>query len=304
MHAERPTALLVLTAFVLLIPAGCAKKDGLTDPRTGPTADFSAAPRSGGTPLNVDFTDRSSPGASEITSTTWSFGDGTTSTARNAAHLYDAAGTYTVSLTVTTAKGSDTETKDGYIVVSSSSAAPTAAFTGAPRQGTAPLDVQFTDQSSPGGASITTWAWTFGDGGVSPARNPSHRYVSAGPYSVTLIVTSPAGADTVAKSDYIVVTQGQVAPTAQFSGNPTSGMPPLTVQFTDQSSPGTSPITARLWTFGDGAGSAETDPSHTYLLPGTYTVSLQVSSAAGQGTETKNAYIRVGVVSTTPPPAR
>ena len=382
MKPGRSSALLVLTAFVLLIPAGCAKKDGLTDPRTGPTAEFSASPQSGAVPLAVDFIDRSSPGASEITSTLWSFGDGASSTARNASHLYGASGTYTVSLTVTTAKGtdtktkagcivagsgqgptppnaaftanktagqapltvqftdqstsgssvistwswtfgdgasssvkspshtyaangtydvsltvtttvgSDTETKTGYIVVSTTTVSPTADFTGAPRQGTAPLDVQFTDASTPGSAPIATWAWTFGDGGISPVRNPIHTY-AAGQYNVTLTVTSTAGTDSQVKTGCIVVTQASVAPTAQFTANPVAGPLPLTVQFTDQSVAGTSPITSRSWTFGDGGVSSAANPSHLYMATGAYTVSLQVSSAAGQGNATKNSYIQV-----------
>jgi PKD repeat protein len=70
---------------------------------------------SGRLPLQVTFTDQSS-GAP--TTWSWNFGDGATSTQQNPAHTYQAAGRYTVSLTVTNAGGSDIETKADYIVVS------------------------------------------------------------------------------------------------------------------------------------------------------------------------------------------
>ena len=57
-------------------------------------------------PLTTDFTDLSTGGA--ITSWSWDFGDATTSTAQNPGHTYTAAGTYTVSLTVTGPGGADT----------------------------------------------------------------------------------------------------------------------------------------------------------------------------------------------------
>src|SRR5206468_4573117 len=83
-----------------------------------------------------------------------------------------------------------------------------------------------------------------------------------------------------------------VAPTAQFSGTPRSGNAPLAVQFTDQSTPGTSPITSRQWVFGDSATSSAQNPSHTYTVPGTYSVVLTVRTAVGDGREEKASYIQ------------
>ena len=86
-------------------------------------------------------------------------------------------------------------------------------------------------------------------------------------------------------------------PTAQFSGTPTSGNTPLTVQFTDQSTAGTgATITNRSWTFtgGNPATSTATNPSVTYSVPGTYTVSLTVTNSLSlTDNETKTAYITV-----------
>jgi serine protease len=83
---------------------------------------------------------------------------------------------------------------------------------------------------------------------------------------------------------------GPVAPTAEFVGDPTSGIAPLTVSFTDLS---TGEPTSWDWDFGDGGGSAAQNPSHQYTSVGTYTVSLTATNAYGSDTETKNNYITV-----------
>jgi PKD repeat protein len=54
-------------------------------------------------------------------------------------------------------------------------AAPVANFSGSPTSGVAPLNVNFSDASS---GTITSWAWTFGDGGTSSAQNPGHAYTA------------------------------------------------------------------------------------------------------------------------------
>jgi len=81
---------------------------------TKPVAAFSASPTSGKVQLKVTFTDKStgSPAAWK-----WDFGDGSKSFLQNPTHKYSKAGTYTVSLTVKNAKGSNTKTISGYITV-------------------------------------------------------------------------------------------------------------------------------------------------------------------------------------------
>jgi len=81
-----------------------------------PVADFTATPTSGTAPLTVTFTDQS---VNTPTSWQWDFGDGNTSTQQNPTHIYNNAGTYTVNLTATNEYGSDSETKTGYITVTS-----------------------------------------------------------------------------------------------------------------------------------------------------------------------------------------
>lgn len=79
-------------------------------------------------------------------------------------------------------------------------------------------------------------------------------------------------------------------PSAAFTGTPTSGCAPLTVQFTDQSS---GDPTDWEWNFGDENTSTDQNPEHIYNQPGTYTVTLTVSNECGENTATKPGFIEV-----------
>ncbi len=81
-----------------------------------PIADFTATPTSGDAPLTVNFTDTST---GNVSSYSWDFdNDGTVdSTEQNPSHTYEAAGTYSVNLTVANATVSNTKTKKDYIEV-------------------------------------------------------------------------------------------------------------------------------------------------------------------------------------------
>ena len=89
----------------------------------------------------------------------------------------------------------------------------------------------------------------------------------------------------------ITFTTNPVTPVANFVGSPTSGMAPLTVNFTDQS---TGDITEWLWDFGDTSPTNnEQNPTHNYDDSGIYTVSLTVTGPSGTDIETKTNYITV-----------
>lgn len=94
---------------------------------------------------------------------------------------------------------------------------------------------------------------------------------------------APARSATVTAESYF-------APRASFTANTTSGLAPLAVQFTDQS---TGNITGWLWNFGDGTTSNLQNPTHTYQKAGNYTVRLTVSNSDGKDTTTKTKYITV-----------
>ena len=250
-------------------------------------ADFTGTPTSGLAPLGVNFSNTST---GDFTASSWTFGDGGSSTATNPFHSYTTPGVYTVSLQVSGPGGSDTETKISYIQVFT---APVADFLGTPTSGTPPLAVTFTNNSS----NYTSSSWDFGDGSTSTATNPSHTYNAIGWYTVTLTVTGPGGSDTLVRPAYIQVNAVPQPVVANFYGAPTSGSAPLTVVFTNTS---TGELSGTLtfplnswWDFGDGSTSTDTNPTHTYTMPGVYTVSLYVSNILGSDTLTRTSYIIV-----------
>ena len=158
---------------------------------------------------------------------------------------------------------------------------PTAAFTRTPGVGTAPLTVTFTDTSVAGSGTITSWAWDFGDGNTSTLQNPTHTYTAAGSYTVTLSVTDSNALSDGALPQSVVVSAAGVGPSASGTAVPSSGVAPLTVNFTDTSVAGTSPINFWYWDFDDGFSDVTQNPSHTFTVPGTYAVQLSVGDSAG-----------------------
>ena len=254
----------------------------VTAPPGPPTAEFSPSATQIGIGQNVVFTDQST---NAPTAWAWTFGDGGTSAVQNPTHTYNAAGTFTVSLTATNLQGSGTETKANLIQVVG---LPGATFTQSARSGDVPFTVTFTDTST---GAPTAWAWDFGDGvGTSAMQNPVYVYNVPGTYDVVLTVTNVAGPDTLTRTNWITATVGP--PDADFTSNVVAGAVPLTVNFTDASQGYN--IGAWAWNFGDGQTSTAQNPAHTYTAAGQYTVSLTVTDQPGQtGSETKAGYIKV-----------
>jgi PKD repeat protein len=229
----------------------------------------------------VQFTNLSS---GDYDTCSWDFGDGGTSNeCVDPQHTYSSKGVYDVSLTVTGDGGESTETKVDHITVYEQ---PVAGFSGEPTEGIASLDVQFTNLST---GDYDTCTWDFGDGGTSAdCDDPLYTYTAGGVYTVTLTVSIPGGEDTETKPDYITVYDPAVA---EFSAEPTGGLSPLDVEFTNLSS---GDYDTCSWDFGDSSTSSDcNDPPHTYTNPGVYTVSLTVSGNGGENTETKVDYITV-----------
>jgi len=228
-----------------------------------PTVNFSASTTSGCFPMPVQFTDLSTAGVGN-TNTTWSwdFGDGQTSTQQNPFITYANSGNYTVTLRVTNDKGcTRIVSRPNYISVNPGV---DASFTNT--QATvcrAPATITFTNTSI--GPGVLSYQWLFGDGNTSALQNPVHSYTTAGNYTVTLIVSSSNGCvDTVRSTTPVVI--GGI--TTSFN-SPANVCVNALANFTQTSSP--SPNTVS-WNFGDGNTSTQTNPSHVYTVPGTYTV--------------------------------
>lgn len=71
-------------------------------------------------------------------------------------------------------------------------------------------------------------------------------------------------------------------PVASFTASPTSGGPPLTVNFNAGASSSPAGLTTYMWDFGDGTTAAGPNPTHTYTEPGIHRVSLRVTDALGR----------------------
>ena len=162
--------------------------------------------------------------------------------------------------------------------------APVADFTETVTSGCATLFVGFTDMSS---NVPTSWYWDFGDGATSTQQSPGHYYTAGGTFTVSLTATNAAGSDTKTKTALITV---DAPPVANFTADVFSGLPPLTVNFTDLS---TGNPTGWIWIFGDGGNAMIQNPSHTYTVPGLYDVSLLATDACGNNAVSKPGFIQV-----------
>ncbi|MCB9233932.1 MAG: PKD domain-containing protein [Bacteroidia bacterium] len=249
------------------------------------TAAFGANPISAPCPpLLTSFTDSSS---SFITSWTWNFGDGSGSSLPNPSHLYSTAGLFDVSLIVKNNQGcADTLIMPQLIQVDG----PSGSFTFSPDAGCAPLGVQFNSITS----NVAFYAWDLGDGNIVNTLVDStfHTYTQVGSFHPILIIDDGMGCSVSLISPDSIVTD--TPPVAKFSASNTlicasQGQ----ILFVDNSTSG-KPITSWHWDFGDGQFGNNGVMAHTYANPGTYSVSLAVTNAAGcADTLTKPALIKV-----------
>ena len=246
-----------------------------------PLAGFTSNSTVGCAPFTVDFEDISTNGP---TAWNWIFEGGTpaTSTEQNPSVIFDTPGAYTVTLEVTSSAGTDIFTESNYIIVQNT-----------------PENIGFTSESnelSTSFSNMTTGAnsfvWDFGDGNTSSEENPTHIYDTDGTYTVTLNATNNCG--TVTTTETVVVVS---IPVADFTIDVTNGCTPLEVNFSDNSSENT---TGWNWTFEGGTPttSTEQNPLVVFNDPGTYSVTLEVSNAAGNNTITQDGVIVVAPLPT------
>jgi gliding motility-associated-like protein len=229
-------------------------------------ADFSANTMAGCSPLVVQFSDKSTGGA---TSWRWDLGNGTISLFQNPSTVYFSPGTYTVKQVIKNAAGADSIEKVHYITVYDN---PVVDFTASDSTGCFPLPLQFTDKSTVSGAAITKWQWDFGDGDTASAQNPFHTYHSPGNFSVTLNVTSDKGCSkSFGRAPYVQINSGVIA-NFDYTAASHNCSAPVTIQFNNTSVE--SGTVAYQWNFGDGQTTTAKNPTHTYTANGTYTVTL------------------------------
>jgi gliding motility-associated-like protein len=207
----------------------------------------------------------------------WTFGDGVgTGTGANPLYNYSATGPFDVTLLVTSNNGC---TKDTIKQINTIYARPTAGITS--NLETCLTDsLAFTDNSNGQGRPVTQWFWDFGDGNMSNLRNPKHKYLAPGPYTVTLYIKTDKGCISDTATQPITVLQ---RPTADFNiGTACDGKP---VTFTDASNPfNAGNIVEWKWNLGDGTTLTRNSGApftHTYALAGPYTVTLEIKTDKG-----------------------
>ena len=237
-----------------------------------PAANFSATPLTGCAPVVVNFSDLST---GSPTSWRWDLGNGTISFLRNPSVTYFNPGQYTIKLVVQNAAGRDSLIRNQYITIN---AKPTVNFSSNITAGCYPMTVSFTDLSTAGSGNLDGWQWDFGDGTFSTVQNPTHTYMSAGNFNVSLRVRNSNGCfQTITRASMINVINGA---TANFTNSiPNSCAPPVNINFQNLSTG--SGVLSYQWNFGDGNTSTQTNPSHTYTTAGTYTLQLVVTNANG-----------------------
>jgi PKD repeat protein len=249
-----------------------------------PTADFTSSCAG----LACSFTGLGNDGDGTVVGFRWNFGDDGEAAAQNATHTYASAGTYAVELTVTDDSGATGHLSQEVTVTGPQAGGPTANFAGSCAVvgnfgRIVFFDCTFTDQSTAAaGATVTAWAWDFGDGRTSTEQNPPvHHYtISWRPgvhVAVRLTVTDNNGLTNGVTRSVPVNTQANAAPTASF----TSSCTDLICTFTDLSNDGDGTVVGFHWDFGDGAVAATQNPSHAFASAGTYVVALTVTDDLG-----------------------
>ena len=187
----------------------------------------------------------------------WDFGDGNEDTTFAPVHEFTADGTYEVLLIASGACGADSASQ--LVTIQTP---PTGGFTSSPATICPGETIQFDNQSS---SNATGYSWFFPGGfpETSMEENPSVTYFNEGVYDVILIVENAAGSDTIQALAYVEVLP---LPFSQFN----TIINGQEVTFNNLSSNAES----YSWTFGDGAGSNEENPVHTYDQGGVYVVEL------------------------------
>lgn len=175
-----------------------------------PSAGFSASTMRPlvGTTVSFDGSGSSDPNAgASIGTYQWSFGDGGTATDATPSHSYGAAGTRTVTLTVTDSLGLSGSVSKLIEVL----ATPVAAFTFSPTMGVSGHAVAFSaaGSSDPNtGGQINSYAWSFGDGATGTGVTTSHTYRTPGVYTAHLNVTDSFGLSTSVTQSVLVNAPG------------------------------------------------------------------------------------------------
>lgn len=219
------------------------------------------------------FKNATSVACGTVSTYEWSYGDGnseTVNTLSNPTHQYATPGTYDVQLVITLANNT-TDTARRTVTVW---AQPTASFTNSSAcEGNL---MQFTNTTTPQtSTTLSSFAWTFGDGGSSNLKNPTNTYTNSGSYTVSMIAEdSRACRDTVSTS-------------LTISPNPVAGFTYSNaceyddVMLTNTSTVSSGSISSYNWDFGNNTSGTSRNEAVTYGTAGFYTVKMVSTSDQG-----------------------
>jgi gliding motility-associated-like protein len=137
--------------------------------------------------------------------------------------------------------------------------------------------IAFTDKTVAPNGNVVTWKWDYGDGKIDFKTNTSHLYDTPGKKRINLRVKDNKGCvkDTVREITWLPVPPFIVVQPSSFIG-----CTPANVFFNNLSKPIDSTYDIR-WTFGDGGASRAISPTYVYNNPGTYSVSVDITSPIG-----------------------
>lgn len=228
-------------------------------------------------PFKVDFDASASASAdNDIVKYEWDFnGDEVADEeGKKITHTFDKVGTSTVSLRIEDSKG---QSGKASMQVTVQEPGILALINAAPEEGTIPLTVSLDGSSSSAyNGKIVSYEWDFGDSTPKTITGAtiSHKYTAVGTYTIKLKVVSDKN-ESASASKLIYVREIPLG--ACFSPSRKDGLAPLTVTFDSKCSMGA--LSSYHWTFGDGAESKLSSPTHTFDSPGSYSVTLEVTDS-------------------------
>lgn len=134
--------------------------------------------------------------------------------------------------------------------------------------------------------------WPLGTKVSSGVMAEHHNAIKDAIYNIQKFIGTSVNPDADSFNGKLTVLERKIlSPKPIFRAFPLTGQPPLTVRFQNFSN---REAVRFLWDFGDGSTSTETNPFHTYVTEGDFTVQLRmITSLNGNGVVTKSSYIKV-----------
>lgn len=219
----------------------------------------------------TSFTNSSTVTTGFITNTTWQFGDGAQSLLNQPTHQYANAGTYNVTLNITTNSNCSNSISQQVTV----NPLPNVMFTA---NNVCEGNVtNYVNTSSIVSGSISNYIWDYTSDGTPDNTNQTASTIFSNPGTYTTQLMAISNLNCSATHTLAVTVNPK--PFAQFNSLPVCEGTQMT--FTNQSTIISGQIVNNQWAFGDNTSSLLPNPSHLYIGPGSFNVTLITSSNFG-----------------------